>query len=51
MNEDNPPLVLPDGQVFSRNALMGLADAEGTFAHPNTGESISIHDLRKAYFL
>ena len=50
-NEDNPPMVLPDGNVYSYRALSALAAADGVFAHPITGELLRLDQLRKAFFL
>ena len=44
-------MVLPDGHVFSQRALSALAAADGTFAHPVTGEQLKLDKLRKAFFL
>ena len=51
MNEDNLPMVLPDGNVFSQRALASLAAPDGTLPHPLTGERLRLDQLRKAFFL
>ena len=37
MNEHNPPMVLPNGAVYSQKAIQQLASAKGVFMCPNTG--------------
>ena len=49
--EDNLPIVLPDGNVYSHKALKALSGADGTFAHPITGERLKLDGMRKAFFL
>ncbi len=52
MDENNPPVVLPDGRVYSRRAIDALTDcADGTLPDPQTGDRIAIADLRRAFFL
>ena len=48
MNEDNPPLVLPSGNVYSRDALLALA---GVLRDPQTQEAVRVDQLRKAFFM
>ena len=50
MNEDNPPLVLPSGNVYSRDALLALA-ADGVLRDPQTQEVVRVDQLRKAFFM
>ena len=51
MHEDNLPMVLPDGNVYSYRALEALTGADGTFLHPQTGERLRLDQMRKAFFL
>ncbi len=37
MNEHNPPVVLPNGAVYSERAVQDLANREGQFSCPSTG--------------
>ena len=37
MNEHNPPMVLPNGAVYSQKAIEQLASAKGVFMCPHTG--------------
>jgi macrophage erythroblast attacher len=50
MNEDNPPLVLPSGNVYSRDALLSIA-ADGVLRDPQTQEVVHVDQLRKAFFM
>jgi len=52
MSEDDPPMCLPNGRVYSRSALeeLALKSADGqTVVDPRTGESYSFASLRKMY--
>ncbi|CAD6891125.1 unnamed protein product [Tilletia laevis] len=52
MTEDDPPLCLPNGRVYSRSALEDIAfkSADGqTVTDPRTGESFAFASLRKMY--
>lgn len=40
MNEHNPPMVLPNGAVYSQKAIEQLASAKGVFMCPHTGERL-----------
>lgn len=51
MNEDNPPLVLPSGNVYSQQALLALASDGGVLHDPQTHEPVRIEQLRKAFFM
>lgn len=41
MNEHNPPMVLPNGAVYSQKAIQQLANAEGVFTCPVTGALVA----------
>ncbi|KAG6553161.1 hypothetical protein Mapa_005220 [Marchantia paleacea] len=50
MNEDNPPLVLPNGYVYSRKAMEEMAkNNQGRITCPRTGHSCNFVELSKAY--
>ncbi|KAJ7537745.1 hypothetical protein O6H91_11G020300 [Diphasiastrum complanatum] len=50
MNEDNPPLVLPNGYVYSRKALEDMAKKHnGKITCPRTGDTCTFSELSKAY--
>eukprot|EP00908_Phaeocystis_cordata_P018132 Transcript_29527.p1 GENE.Transcript_29527~~Transcript_29527.p1 ORF type:complete len:391 (+),score=143.28 Transcript_29527:61-1233(+) len=51
MNEDNPPLVLPSGNVYSQQALLARAGADGVLSDPATQELVRVDQLRKAFFM
>ncbi|KAJ8493370.1 hypothetical protein OPV22_015091 [Ensete ventricosum] len=50
MDHENPPLVLPNGYVYSTKALEEMASKkEGKITCPRTGEVCNFTDLTKAY--
>ncbi|CAL9174148.1 unnamed protein product [Musa hybrid cultivar] len=50
MDHENPPLVLPNGYVYSTKALEEMASKnEGKITCPRTGEVCNFTDLMKAY--
>merc|ERR1711916_204369 len=42
MDENNPPMVLPNGNVYSREGLREEAAASGSFRDPLTGDTFSL---------
>ena len=52
MSEDNPPLALPNGQIYSGEALRAIAqNNNGIIKCPVTGESFRIEEARKCYII
>ncbi|KAJ3020137.1 GID complex subunit containing RING finger motif [Thoreauomyces humboldtii] len=52
MDEDNPPLVLPNGYVYSTKSLQALAaDNSGNVKCARTGEAFHISEARRAFVL
>ncbi|XP_008793648.2 protein MAEA homolog [Phoenix dactylifera] len=50
MDTENPPLVLPNGYVYSTKALEEMASKnDGRVTCPRTGETFNISELVKAY--
>ncbi|KAK9868155.1 hypothetical protein WJX84_001249 [Apatococcus fuscideae] len=49
MNEHNPPVVLPNGAVYSERAVQDLANREGQFSCPSTGFVCNVKDVQRAY--
>ncbi|KAG0622789.1 hypothetical protein M758_3G123400 [Ceratodon purpureus] len=50
MNEDNPPLVLPNGYVYSTKALEQIArNNQGSITCPRSGAVCRLSELSKAY--
>jgi hypothetical protein len=50
MNDDNPPLVLPNGYVYSTKAMEQMAMRnQGRITCPRTGAVCNFQDLSKAY--
>ncbi|KAG8718739.1 GID complex subunit containing RING finger motif [Ceratobasidium sp. 394] len=50
MDEDNPPLCLPNGQVYSQRALKDQANRnDGRVTCPKTGEVFAFTQARKMY--
>lgn len=51
MNEDNPPTMLPNGYVYSRNALLAMWERRGKITCPRTGASFGVDDLQKVFVM
>ena len=51
MNENNPPMALPNGQVISLRAVSKLSEGSEFVRCPVTGESFRKADARKVYVL
>ena len=52
MSEHNPPMVLPNGYVYSQAALTAMAAADGgKVTCPNTGAKYDLLDARRAYVM
>jgi macrophage erythroblast attacher len=52
MDENNPPMVLPNGNVYSNESLIRLAARNnGQVTDPRTGETFSLSDLRKCFIM
>jgi macrophage erythroblast attacher len=52
MDETNPPLVLPNGNVYSTNALRKFAkEHDGTVTCPRTHESFPLTDCQRVYVM
>ncbi|EKX42624.1 hypothetical protein GUITHDRAFT_111306 [Guillardia theta CCMP2712] len=50
MNEHNPPMALPNGNVYSTQALMDMAASNmGQVTCPKSGDTYDFSDLRKVY--
>lgn len=48
MNENNPPMVLPTGTVYSQNAIQ-LNTSADSFVDPVTGDIYPLSELKRAY--
>ena len=52
MDENNPPLALPNGHVYSLKALHDMAAAnDGVITCPQTGERFALEQLRSVYII
>ncbi|KAK4521943.1 uncharacterized protein ATC70_004482 [Mucor velutinosus] len=50
MNEDNPPMLLPNGRVYSFNALQDMAaKMDGKITCPRTGDVYTMDALKKVF--
>jgi len=50
MNEDNPPMVLPNGQAYSKKGLLEIANKNnGRVICPHSGVVYKLEELKKAY--
>eukprot|EP01006_Ploeotia_vitrea_P025461 TRINITY_DN58329_c0_g1_i1.p1 TRINITY_DN58329_c0_g1~~TRINITY_DN58329_c0_g1_i1.p1 ORF type:complete len:412 (+),score=43.01 TRINITY_DN58329_c0_g1_i1:31-1266(+) len=51
MDGDNPPLVLPNGRVYSTQSLKKLRDVDGTVCCPATNDRYHWSQLHKVYVM
>ncbi|KAF5329946.1 hypothetical protein D9611_010440 [Ephemerocybe angulata] len=49
MNEDNPPMAFPNGNVYSREALEEMATKNGSVTCPRTGQTVNFAELKKVF--
>lgn len=49
MDENNPPMVLPNGNVYSLKAINEMTETKGSFADPRSMEEFSFCQAKKAY--
>jgi macrophage erythroblast attacher len=50
MREDNPPLVLPNGYVYSQKAMQDMSKVnDGNILCPRSGATFHYSTLRKAF--
>ncbi len=50
MNEDNPPAVLPNGNVYSMSCLEDMAERHhGQIRDPRSEETFTINQVKRAY--
>ncbi|KAL3142832.1 hypothetical protein ABBQ38_003125 [Trebouxia sp. C0009 RCD-2024] len=51
MNEDNPPMVAPNGAVYSETAVCKIAaQNNGMFKNPESGDLCQMDEMKRAYF-
>ena len=51
LNEDNPPIVLPNGRVYGTRTLELLLGSDGRYLCPLTGDTFPVDAARKAFFV
>lgn len=52
MDENNPPMAMPSGNVYSYAALRALADEnDGVVKDPQSGDEANFSELRKCYIM
>lgn len=53
MNEDNPPMVLPNGMVYSQKALLAISESrdDDMVEDPRTRQLFDVKSLRKVHVL
>jgi macrophage erythroblast attacher len=52
MDENNPPMVLPNGNVYSNESLIRIAaQNDGKVIDPRTGEQFDVKELRKCFIM
>ena len=50
MNDSNPPMVLPNGYVYSTRAIEAIAAQNaGRVVCPKTGATYAIDEIRRAF--
>ena len=49
MDTSNPPLALPNGQVYSTKAINAQINANGKFVCPVTNEEYTIEQCKKVF--
>ncbi|KAM9967814.1 hypothetical protein ACTFIW_001901 [Dictyostelium discoideum] len=49
MNEDNYPMVLPNGNVFSKRAIIDMYKKQDKIIDPRSGNEYKLEDLKRAY--
>lgn len=52
MDENNPPMAFPNGNVYSTNALQAMADQNGgEITDPKSSDKVRFEDLRKCFIM
>jgi hypothetical protein len=50
MDDRNPPMVLPNGNVYSLKGVEGISK-EGVLTDPRTGEKFAVSSLKKGFIM
>ncbi|VDD80644.1 unnamed protein product [Mesocestoides corti] len=51
MNDDNPPMALPNGYVYSQRAIMDLTGPDGKVTCPRSGETFGAGEAKRVFIL
>lgn len=52
IDEDNPPMALPNGQVYSKAAIdQGSRNANNIFVDPKTGDHVPVAEIRRVFIM
>ncbi|KAL7060815.1 hypothetical protein AAHC03_09678 [Spirometra sp. Aus1] len=51
MNEENPPMALPNGYVYSEKAISELATSDGMITCPRSGETFPVSSAQRVFIL
>jgi len=50
MDDDNPPMILPNGYAYSKNAMEAMAAQQnGIVTCPRTKQNYKFEELKKAF--
>ncbi|EGC35819.1 hypothetical protein DICPUDRAFT_151775 [Dictyostelium purpureum] len=49
MNDENYPMVLPNGNVYSKNSLVEMREKQGKIIDPRTGDEFKFDELKRAF--
>ncbi|KAL5971295.1 E3 ubiquitin-protein transferase MAEA [Taenia solium] len=51
MNDDNPPMALPNGYVYSQQGIADLTGSDGKLTCPRSGETFDASEAKRVYIL
>ncbi|KAL5105409.1 E3 ubiquitin-protein transferase MAEA [Taenia crassiceps] len=51
MNDDNPPMALPNGYVYSQQGITDLTRPDGKLTCPRSGETFDASEAKRVYIL
>ncbi|EUB64150.1 Macrophage erythroblast attacher [Echinococcus granulosus] len=51
MNDDNPPMALPNGYVYSQQGIADLTGPDGKLTCPRSGETFDASEAKRVYIL
>lgn len=51
INDSNPPISLPNGNVYGLKSIQEFSDSNGVFEDPKTMESFSYNEMKKCFIM